>query len=66
MQMAVLNCCITIGQQLTTMILAGFETQLVLVTALQYLFVLSVITNSSVAVARLFLNVFFAFPIIDI
>ena len=64
--MAVLNCCITVGQQLTTMILAGFETQLVLVTALQYLFVLSVITNSSVAVARLFLNVFFAFPIIDI
>jgi len=57
MQMAVLNCCITVGQQLTTMILAGLETQLVLVTALKYLFVLSMIANGIAAVACLFLNV---------
>jgi len=57
MQMAVLNCCITVGQQLTTMILAGFETGFGLASALKYLFVLSMIANGMAAVASLFLGV---------
>merc|ERR1719433_290292 len=57
MQMAVLNCCITVGQQLCTMILGAFETQLDLKAALKYLFVLSMIANGLGAVASLFLGV---------
>jgi len=56
MQMAVLNCCITVGQQLCTMILGAFETQVDLKSALKYLFVLSMIANGLGAVASLFLG----------
>jgi len=34
MQMALLNCCITVGQQVTTLTLAGLETQLSLAQSL--------------------------------
>lgn len=57
MQMAILNCCITVGQQLCTMILAGLETGLPLNSALKYLFVLSMIANGLGFIATLFLNV---------
>merc|ERR1712117_318764 len=56
MQMAVLNCCITVGQQLTTMILGGLELKYDLVVALKYLFVLSMIANGLASVASLFLG----------
>merc|ERR1712173_241345 len=41
MQMAILNCCITVGQQLCTMILGGLEGSHSVVAALKGLFIIS-------------------------
>merc|ERR1719264_1601238 len=56
MQMAILNCCITVGQQLCTMILGGLEGTLEFVVAIKYLFVISMMANGLAGVAALFLN----------
>jgi len=46
MQMAILNCCITVGQQLCTMVLGGFEASHNVVDSLKYLFIISMVTNA--------------------
>merc|ERR1719264_403014 len=56
MQMAILNCCITVGQQLCTMILGGLEGTLEFVDAIKYLFTISMIANGLAGVAALFLK----------
>lgn len=45
MQMAILNCCITVGQQLCTMILGGLETTSGRADALKYLYTISMMAN---------------------
>merc|ERR1712228_930208 len=56
MQMAILNCCITVGQQLCSMILGGLEGTLEFVVAIKYLFVISMMANGMAGVGALFLN----------
>merc|ERR1719189_3398720 len=56
MQMAVLNCCITVGQQLCTMVLGGLEGTFEFVVAIKYLFIVSMMANGLAGVAALFLN----------
>merc|ERR1719203_788109 len=56
MQMAILNCCITVGQQLCTMILGGLEGSFEFVDAIKYLFTISMVANGLGGVAALFLN----------
>jgi len=56
MQMAVLNCCITVGQQLCTMVLGGLEGTFEFVVAIKYLFIVSMTANGFAGIAALFLN----------
>merc|ERR1719433_1752576 len=56
MQMAILNCCITVGQQLCTMILSGLETTYSLVDAIKFLFVISLVANGLAGISALFLT----------
>merc|ERR1739844_394250 len=56
MQMAILNCCITVGQQLCTMILGGLEGTFEFVVAIKYLFTISMIANGLAGVGALFLR----------
>merc|ERR1712241_443453 len=57
MQMAILNCCITVGQQLCTMILGGFEGAVDVVTAVKYLYIISMVANSLGGIGSLMLTV---------
>merc|ERR1712038_1351360 len=41
LQMALLNCCVTVGQQICTLFLAAIETRMSLATALPCVFVLA-------------------------
>jgi len=56
MQMAILNCCITVGQQLCHTVLGWFETSHSVAEALHYLFILSMVANGAAAVGSLFLG----------
>merc|ERR1712087_882565 len=56
MQMAILNCCITVGQQLCTMILGGLENSYSVVDALKGLFILSMLANGLAGIGSLFLT----------
>lgn len=56
MQMAILNCCITVGQQLCTMILGGLEGSLSVVDSLKFLFTISMVANGLGGVGSLFLG----------
>jgi len=57
MQMAVLNCCITVGQQLCTMILGAFEGAVDVVDAVKYLYIISMVANSLGGFGSLLLTV---------
>merc|ERR1719203_870865 len=56
MQMAVLNCCITVGQQLCTMILGGLESSFNVPEALKILFIISTAANASAGVTAFCIN----------
>merc|ERR1712190_488769 len=56
MQMAILNCTITIGQQLCTMILSGLETKYSLVFALKAMLIIGMAANGLAGVGALFLT----------
>jgi hypothetical protein len=56
MQMAILNCCITVGQQLCTMILGGFEGRYDVNESLKDLFIISTIAGGVAGVCALFLK----------
>merc|ERR1712173_72518 len=56
MLMAILNCCITIGQQLTTIILTALEGSYSVAGALRGLFIISMAANGLSAIATLFIN----------
>merc|ERR1711920_7108 len=56
MQMAILNCCITVGQQLCTMILGGLEGSFDFLTSIRYLFTISMIANALGGVGSPFLT----------
>jgi len=57
MQMAILNCCITVGQQACTMLLEGLQHSYGHTSALQYLFAICAFGCGGAGVAALFLNV---------
>merc|ERR1711879_833971 len=57
LQMAILNCCITVGQQLCTMIVMGFEgSGMETLEALKYLFIISMVANGVGGICSLFLG----------
>merc|ERR1719264_1199398 len=56
MQMAILNCCITVGQQLCTMILGGLEVSLSLPDALRGMLIISMVANGLGGVGAFFLK----------
>jgi len=56
MQMAILNCCITVGQQLCTMILGGLETSYSLAKALKGMLIIGMVANGLGGVGALFLT----------
>jgi len=56
MQMAILNCCITVGQQLCTMILGGLENSYSKLDALKYLYAISMVANFSGGIGACFLG----------
>jgi len=57
LQMAILNCCITVGQQLCTMILAGFEGSGQHVQeAIRNLFIISMVANGLGGICTFFLG----------
>jgi len=56
MQMAILNCCITVGQQLCTMILGGLEVSLSLPDALRGMLIISMVANGLGGVGAFFLT----------
>jgi len=56
MLMAILNCCITVGQQLTTIILTALEGSYSVAGALKGLFIISMVANGLSAIATLFIN----------
>merc|ERR1712129_599136 len=56
MQMAVLNCCITVGQQLCTMILGGLEGSYSVNVSLKGLFMISMVAGCLGGIAALFLR----------
>lgn len=57
LQMAILNCCITVGQQLCTMIVMGFEgSGMETLEALKYLFIISMVANGVGGVCTFFLG----------
>jgi len=56
MQMAILNCCITVGQQLCTMILGGLEVSFSLPDALKGMLIISMVANGLGGVGAFFLT----------
>merc|ERR1712150_345808 len=56
MQMAILNCCITVGQQLCTMILGGLEGMYSVNDSLKGLYTISMLAHGLGGVAALFLR----------
>merc|ERR1719414_2149026 len=56
MQMAILNCCITVGQQLCTMILGGLEGSFSVNDSLKGLYIISMIANGLGGIGALFLT----------
>jgi len=56
MQMAILNCCVTVGQQCCTMILGGFEEAHSVKASLTGLFTISMVANVLAGVGALFLT----------
>jgi len=56
LQMALLNCCVTVGQQICTLTLAGIESRLPLQQALPLVFVLAGIAYSLAGTVAAFLN----------
>merc|ERR1719367_1999260 len=57
MQMAILNCCITVGQQLCTTVLSGLEGSHTVPEAIKILFVISFVANSAAGIGSCFLQV---------
>merc|ERR1712151_690383 len=56
MQMAILNCCITVGQQLCTMILGGLEGSFSVNDSLKGLYIISMVANGLGGIGALFLT----------
>merc|ERR1712048_412968 len=56
MQMAALNCCITVGQQVCTLVLAGLETRLSLSRSLIVMFIISGVSSAVAGTGSLFLK----------
>merc|ERR1712154_375634 len=56
LQMALLNCCVTVGQQICTLFLAAIETRMSLATALPCVFVLAGVSFALAGGTTLFLN----------
>jgi len=56
LQMALLNCCVTVGQQICTMILAGIEGKLSLEAALPCVFIVAAIAQGLGGTGALFLD----------
>lgn len=56
LQMALLNCCVTIGQQICTMSLAGIEAHMELATALPCVFIVAGVAQALAGVGALFLD----------
>merc|ERR1719226_461863 len=56
MQMAILNCCITVGQQLCTMILGGLEGFFSVNDSLKGLYIISMVANGLAGIGALFLT----------
>lgn len=56
MQMSILNCCITVGQELCHMVLGSFEKVNTVPKALNMLFTISMVANAVAAFAALFLG----------
>jgi len=56
MQMAILNCCITVGQQLCTMILGGLEGSYSVEESLKGLLIISMVAGCLGGIAALFLR----------
>ena len=56
LQMALLNCCVTIGQQICTMSLAGIEASMSLAAALPCVFVVAAVAQGLATAGALFLN----------
>merc|ERR1712084_177354 len=56
MQMAILNCCITVGQQLCTMILGGLEGSFSVNDSLKGLYIISMVANGMGGIGALFLT----------
>jgi len=56
MQMAILNCCITVGQQLCTMILGALEGSFSVNDSLKGLYIISMVANGLAGIAALFLT----------
>jgi len=57
MQMAILNCCITVGQQICHTTLGTFETSNSVPESIHKIFILSMVANGAAGVAALFLGV---------
>mmetsp|Transcript_70057 Transcript_70057/g.200766 ORF Transcript_70057/g.200766 Transcript_70057/m.200766 type:complete len:531 (+) Transcript_70057:84-1676(+) len=56
LQMALLNCCVTVGQQICTMILAVIESQMSLEKALPLVFMVAAVAQGFGGLGALFLN----------
>lgn len=56
LQMALLNCCVTVGQQICTMVLAGIEGKMTLEQALPCVFILAAGAQILAGVGALFLD----------
>mmetsp|Transcript_87859 Transcript_87859/g.283792 ORF Transcript_87859/g.283792 Transcript_87859/m.283792 type:complete len:325 (-) Transcript_87859:391-1365(-) len=56
LQMALLNCCVTVGQQICTMILAVIESQMSLEKALPLVFMVAAVAQGFGGIGALFLN----------
>merc|ERR1719445_1622013 len=56
-QMAILNCCITVGQQMCHTILGTFETSSSAVEAIHKVFILSMVANGVASIGSLFLGI---------
>lgn len=57
LQMALLNCCITVGQQLCTLTLGALETSYDVTESLKYIFILGMVTGALAGIGALFLNI---------
>jgi len=56
MQMAILNCCFTVGQQLCAMILGGLEGSYSVSVSLKGLYIISMVANGLAGIGALFLT----------